>query len=160
MRKANGPTTESTDATTAATPATPARLPEATIAQRVRMKNVFQIHEQGQSLPFAASRHNWGDNDLIVVTKVEPRGKYGKAYGFSVRDGKPNDHLAYSSWKKDMELPNVGSYQWRPVEVPQFRLEELVDEFYGGVGKRYGFEPPVDRKDEWIAGMLGNHEDS
>ncbi|MDQ8182248.1 hypothetical protein [Pelagicoccus sp. SDUM812005] len=59
-----------------------------------------------------------------------------------------------------MELPNVGSYQWRLIEIPEFRLNELIDEFYDGVAKRYGFYRPVDRKDEWIADMLGLEDDN
>ncbi|MEZ7957637.1 MAG: hypothetical protein QMB90_10495 [Rubritalea sp.] len=120
-------------------------------------KNIFQLYSEIKQLPFAASRRNWKDSDLIIVTRVEPKGDYGKVYGFSVHDGVPNDHVAYSSWKKDMGLPNVGSYQWRLIDLPQGTLIELVDRFYRGVGKQYGFIEPVEEfhseetlMDEWL----------
>lgn len=103
-------------------------------------ENAFQICARIQKLPFAMSRHNWGDHDLVVLLKIVPRGKYGSAYGFPVRDGVPNHHLAYDyKWKKSMELPNIGSYQWRFIEVPEFRLKELTDEFFAEVAPKYGF---------------------
>lgn len=103
-------------------------------------ENAFQIFARVQKLPFAISRHNWTDHDLVVVLRIVPHGKYGVAYGFPVRDGVPNTHLAYDSkWKKKMELPNVGSYQWRLVDVPDFRLKELEADFFEKVGPGYGF---------------------
>lgn len=103
-------------------------------------ENAFQIFARVQKLPFAISRHNWTDHDLVVVLKIVPRGKYGVAYGFPVRDGVPNFHLSYDSkWKKKMELPNIGSYQWRFIDVPDFRLQELEQEFFEEVAPRYGF---------------------
>lgn len=102
-------------------------------------RNIFQIYQDVQKLPFAASRRTWEDRHLIIVMKVEPKGKYGKAYGFGVQDGEPNDHLAYSSWRKDMELPNVGSYQWRLIQISDSDLKGLVERFYSGVAKHYCF---------------------
>jgi len=69
-----------------------------------------------------------------------PRGKYGVAYGFPVRDGVPNAHLSYDSkWKKKMELPNIGSYQWRFIDIPEIRLRELEKEFFAKVAPGYNF---------------------
>lgn len=103
-------------------------------------ENVFQIHARVGKLPFAMSRHNWTDQDLVVVLKIVPRGKYGVAYGFPVRDGVPNAHLSYDSqWKKNMELPNIGSYQWRYIDIPDFRLKELEEEFFARVAPGYAF---------------------
>lgn len=103
-------------------------------------KNLFQLFAEVKKLPFAASRHHWTDHDLVVVTRIVPRGKYGHAFGFPVRDGASNDHFDYAAcWRKQMEIPNVGSYQWRFIEVPDERLSELVREFYSEVAPKYGF---------------------
>ncbi len=101
-------------------------------------RNVFQLHVAVRKLPFAISRANWADQDLIVVTKVVPKGKYGTAFGFPVRDGIPNDH----GLSKSMEISCAGCYQWRVIDVPDFRLMELIEEFYNTVGKSYGIYPP------------------
>ena len=107
-------------------------------------QNVFQLFAEVTKVPFAMSRHNWTDHDLVVVTKILPNGKYGTAYGFPVHDGTPNEHLAYAGcWKKKMELPNAGSYQWRLVDVPRSRLIELIDEFYRDVAPKFGFRADV-----------------
>ena len=108
-------------------------------------ENAFQIFARIKKVPFAISRHTWEDHDLIVVLKIVPKGKYGVSFGFPVRDGAPNDHLAYDSkWKKQMELPNIGSYQWRYIDVPDFRLRELEEEFYREVAPKFGFLRLVD----------------
>ena len=127
-------------------------------------KNVFQLFAGLKKVPFAMSRHNWLDHDLVVVTKVLPSGKYGTAYGFPVRNGAPNDHFDYAScWKKRMEIPNVGSYQWRLVKVPDFHLTELVQEFYRDIAPKYGFlslqEEKV-REKPWLDPMAGKKEDA
>jgi hypothetical protein len=125
-------------------------------------QNIFQIYSATNKLPFAASRQNWRNTDMIVVTRIEPKGNYGKAFGFSVRDGVPTDHVAYSTWKKDMALPNVGSYQWRLIDIPEASLAELVVQFYRGVGKRFGFTPPtenIELAEEFIDGLPEEHEE-
>lgn len=104
------------------------------------MQNIFQIYAQLGTLPFAASRQNWDDSFFIVVTHIRPKGDYGKAYGFTVDGSTPNDHLAYTNWRKNMELPNVGSYQWRPILKEEKLLNSLVEDFYNGIGLEYGFE--------------------
>ena len=103
-----------------------------------RTRNVFQLFGTLQKLPFAISRANWADSDLIVVTKVAPKGKYGTAFGFPVRDGVPNDHAL----SKSMEISCAGCYQWRQIDVPDDRLKELTSEFYKTVGKKHGIAPP------------------
>lgn len=102
-------------------------------------ENAFQIFARCKKLPFAISRHTWEDHDLVVVLKIVPKGKYGTAYGFPVRNGVPNEHLSNDSkWKKQMELPNIGSYQWRYIDVPDWRLKELEEEFFKDVAPRWG----------------------
>jgi hypothetical protein len=115
-------------------------------------ENAFQIYARVQKLPFAMSRHNWTDHDLVVVLKVVPRGRYGVAYGFPVRDGAPNAHLSYDSkWKKTMELPNIGSYQWRFIDIPDFRLKELEEEFFQQVAPGYAMsKEKLDEEKAWF----------
>lgn len=111
-------------------------------------KNIFEIYRSVKTLPFAASRQNWGNEFMIVITKIEPRGSYGKAYGFWVKNGAPNNHLSYKEWVKNMELPNVGSYQWRHRDLTDKQLNGLVDKFYSGIGKELGFTQPGDVENE------------
>ena len=121
-------------------------------------RNVFQIYKLLNRVPFAVSRKNWSDHDLAVVTKVIPKGDYGIAYGFPVRNGVPNDHFAYDNkWKKEMEMPNAGSYQWRIIDIPDFRLEELIREFYAIFGKQFGFmsaEEEKQREKEYLESLI------
>lgn len=103
-------------------------------------RNVFGIFAELKKLPFAVSRAKWMDSDFVVVTKVEPKGDYGVAYGFPVRNGEPNDHFVYDTrWKKEMIMPNAGSYQWRPIELSESQLEKLIEEFETKVSTRFEF---------------------
>ena len=120
-------------------------------------QNVFGLYRKIQKLPFAMSRHNWKDRDFVVVLQVVPKGKYGAAYGFAVHEGEPNDHLSYNAdWKKCMELPNAGSYQWRHIDIPEEKLNDLIKVFYQNVAPQFGFMSEKEdslSEDNWIEEM-------
>ena len=105
------------------------------------MSNAFIFFQQLGKTPFAMTRNHWGsDRFLAVVTNVVPRGKYGVAYGFAVKDESPNEHFDYDSkWCKHMTLPNAGSYQWSLVEVSDPQLQALVDKFNRVIAPKYNF---------------------
>jgi hypothetical protein len=89
--------------------------------------NVFSLFATRGALPFAVSRWNWADSDFAVVTEVIPKGDYGVARAFPVRDNIPNDHFAYHRpWREDMIMPNAGSYQWRLIDLPDAQLRQLI----------------------------------
>jgi len=126
--------------------------------------NVFEIFRQINRVPFAVSRDNWSDRYYAVITSIEPDPdtNYGKAYGFSVKDHAPDDHMSYDNgWKKRMELPNVGSYQWRlRDDISVEKLEELKESFYKTIAPRYGFKKPInpvkseqEMEDDWFNSM-------
>ncbi len=103
--------------------------------------NIFKLYTELDKLPFAASRSNWGDSDYIVVTNIIPKGNYGTAYGFPVRNGQPNDHFAYHRpWREEMILPNAGSFQWRHLDVPEAEIQRVIQEFQNSVAPLFGFD--------------------
>lgn len=100
--------------------------------------NVFQAFEIAKNTPFAVSRRNWSDSDFAVIIKVEPIGKYGKAFGYPVRDMVPNDHFMYSTeWRKNLEIPNAGSYQWRIIQIDAEKIDRLSQIFVDEVAVKY-----------------------
>ena len=103
-------------------------------------RNVFGIFAELGKVPFAVSRRNWADSDYAIVTKVIPKGDYGAAYGFPVRDGVPNDHFTYERrWREDMTMPNAGSYQWRVIDLPESQLQQLTRTFQATVAPQFEF---------------------
>jgi len=108
-----------------------------------RSRNVFGIFADLQKIPFAVSRKNWTDEDYAVVTKVIPKGDYGIAHAFPVRNDIPNDHFAYDrQWKSNMVMPNAGSYQWRVIDLPDTQLQKLVEAFWTSVAPQFEFGRP------------------
>lgn len=77
--------------------------------------NIFQIWESlGNVTPFAVRRHNWGNEFYTIVERVEcEKMPYGKAFGFSVAQGRYSDHYDYDKkWRESGLIPSAGSYQW------------------------------------------------
>jgi len=76
-------------------------------------KNLFQLFAEVKKLPFAASRHHWTDHDLVVVTRIVPRGKYGHASDFQFEMVHPTTisimpHVGESRWKFLMSVVTNG----------------------------------------------------
>lgn len=96
--------------------------------------NIFQIWRYlNKVTPFIVQRttsRGW----LYYVTKVEPRGKYGCAYGWPLPPGPPIYDREYpvdphrGETGIEAEIPSAGSYQWQlipPESCPQSRGSDL-----------------------------------
>lgn len=99
--------------------------------------NVFQIYYNiGRRLPFIVKRCKQGfacsssiermyskRDRCFLVEKIEPKGKYGKAYGKVFVDGVPNNE--YSADIEDNEIPCAGCGDWVLVDVPGVDMKEV-----------------------------------
>ena len=104
-------------------------------------ENIFQIFANCLATPFAAGR-NGGElkGYFTVVLKVEPKDKYGKAFGFAVGGGVPSEHFSYDTkWVRFGEIPGAGCYQWNQVTKPQAEIEALVHRFQSYIKPRYSW---------------------
>lgn len=111
--------------------------------------NVFQVFAELKKVPFAVSRWNWADSDYAIVTQVVPKGDYGVAYAFTVREGVPNDHFSYDRrWRENMTMPNAGSYQWRVIDIPDAQLEQFVRIFHSVIAPHFEFGASSDEPSE------------
>lgn len=84
----------------------------------------------GRALPFTAQRFpdgrvsDWYRSQYVEVVKVEPRGKYGKVYGFYYRNGERADSSDVEAccWckkndKEPQEIPNSGCGSWALLNI-------------------------------------------
>lgn len=88
--------------------------------------NIFQIWRANKKkVPFVIRKMSWSDPDVYaIVEKVVPDQKgYGKAYGYPVTNGEPNDYFEYSNeWRSRKQIPVAGCFVWE--EVTDIVIEE------------------------------------
>lgn len=104
--------------------------------------NIFNIYYNiGRRTPFLVKRCKLGlaqsasmerridpnRDRTFLVEKVEPRGKYGEAYGKCFVDGKPDDTYRQKCYPdiKDEEIPCAGCGEWVLIDVPGVSLDEI-----------------------------------
>lgn len=105
--------------------------------------NIFKIYYNiGKRLPFQVKRcdrgkysQNWEtrtskEGRTFMVEKIEPKGKYGKAYGYALVDDVPNDEYLkcyYPEYKAGeiVEIPCGGCGGWVLVDVPGVSMNEI-----------------------------------
>ncbi len=103
--------------------------------------NIFNIYYNiGRRLPFQVKRCKQGlaisrDEETMysqmgrsfIVERVQLQGKYGKAYGKCLVDGKPNDEYRelYYPNIKDEEIPCAGCGEWILIDVPGVDMNEI-----------------------------------
>lgn len=101
--------------------------------------NIFNIYYNiGRRVPFQVKRASlrYGyDKDFLysakgrtfMVERVEPRGKYGKAYGYCMIDGVRNNDYVEQCYPdiKDGEIPCAGCGEWTLIDVPGIDMNEL-----------------------------------
>lgn len=103
--------------------------------------NIFQIYYNiGRRLPFLVKRCEHGlarsasiermysnRDRCFLVEKIEPKGKYGKAYGKAFVDGIPNNEYRDNCYPdiKDDEIPCAGCGEWVLVDVPGVDMKEV-----------------------------------
>jgi hypothetical protein len=102
--------------------------------------NIFKIYYKiGRALPFEVRRFPrgvqtlWYSSQSVLVTKIFPRGQYGEAWGYYLKDGERSD----SYWcSKDINepqpIPCCGCGGWtlvrvigQPIKQPDSELELL-----------------------------------
>ena len=106
--------------------------------------NIFNIYYNiGKRLPFQVKRCevglqrsiNWGNRlstkgRTFMVEKIEPKGKYGKAYGYSLEDNKLSEEYLrfyYPNYKAGeiVEIPCAGCGEWVLIDVPNVDINEI-----------------------------------
>lgn len=104
--------------------------------------NIFSLYYNiGRRVPFLVKRCEMGlarasseermydpnRDRTFLVEKVEPRGKYGKAYGKCLVDGKPNDTYRKECYPNitDEEIPCAGCGEWVLLDVPGVDMETI-----------------------------------
>ena len=104
--------------------------------------NIFNIYYNiGKRTPFLVKRCELGlarsaseerridpnRDRTFLVEKVEPRGRYGKAYGKCFVNGKPDDTYRQECYPniKDEEIPCAGCGEWVLIDVPGGSLDEI-----------------------------------
>lgn len=104
--------------------------------------NIFSIYYNiGKRTPFLVKRcveglacsSSWerrldpNQDRTFLVEQVKPRGKYGKAYGKCLVDGKPDDTYRKECYPHitDDEIPCAGCGEWVLVDVPGVSLYEI-----------------------------------
>ena len=97
--------------------------------------NIFSLYYNiGRRVPFLVKRCEMGQarssseermydpnkDRTFLVEKVEPRGKYGKAYGKCFVDAKPDDTYRSECYPQitDEEMPCAGCGEWVLLDVP------------------------------------------
>ena len=102
--------------------------------------NIFKIYyKSGRALPLEVRRFpdgrvsDWYKSQSVLVTKIQPRGEYGDAWGYYLRNGEREDSL----WckKDDIEpqpIPCCGCGGWvlidvkgEPTQTPDDDVESL-----------------------------------
>ena len=104
--------------------------------------NIFNIYYNiGKRTPFLVKRCELGlarsaseerridpnRDRTFLVEKVEPRGRYGKAYGKCFVNGKPDDTYRQECYPniKDEEIPCAGCGEWVLIDVPGVSRDEI-----------------------------------
>lgn len=103
--------------------------------------NIFQIYYNiGRRLPFLVKRCEQGlarssswermysnRDRSFLVERIEPKGKYGKAYGKAFVDGEPNNEYRENCYPNitDDEIPCAGCGEWVLVDVPGVDMKEV-----------------------------------
>jgi len=105
--------------------------------------NIFNIYYNiGKRIPFQVKRCELGlkrslpenryqpTGRTFIVKKVEPRGKYGKAYGYCLVDNIRSDEylkMYYPDYNIDdiAEIPCAGCGEWVLIDVPGHSLDEI-----------------------------------
>jgi len=112
--------------------------------------NLIELYYNvGRALPFTAQRFpdgrvsDWYRSQYVEVVRVEPKGKYGKVYGFYYRNGQRADSSDVDAicWckKEDTEpkeIPNSGCGSWALLEI---KGEPSVEPI-----KVLGLDDPID----------------
>ena len=102
--------------------------------------NIFNIYYNiGKRVPFQVKRSHvglkgWRDKDYryskegktFMVERVEPRGKYGEAYGYCLIDNVRNDEYMHEVYPDNKgEIPCAGCGEWVLVDVPGDDMDEV-----------------------------------
>lgn len=103
--------------------------------------NIFNIYYNiGKRLPFRVKRCRIGlecskDEETMysskgrsfLVERIQPRGKYGKAYGKCFVDGKLNNEYREQCYPEitDDEIPCAGCGEWILLDVPGVDINEV-----------------------------------
>lgn len=104
--------------------------------------NIFNLYYNiGRRVPFLVKRCEKGlarssseermydpnKDRTFLVEKVEPRGKYGKAFGKCFVDGKPDDSYREECYPNitDEEIPCAGCGEWVLLDVPGVNMETI-----------------------------------
>lgn len=105
--------------------------------------NIFNIfYNIGRITPFQVKRCEQGlvrslpqnrykpTGRTFIVERVEPKGKYGKAYGYCLVDGvRSDEYLKYYNPDYDIndiaEIPCAGCGEWVLIDVPGKDLSEI-----------------------------------
>ena len=88
--------------------------------------NIFNIYYNiGRRVPFQVKRSRNDDlrhskeGKTFMVERVEPRGKYGEAYGYCLIDNVRNDEYMKEIYPDNKgEIPCAGCGEWTLVDVP------------------------------------------
>ena len=103
--------------------------------------NIFNIYYNiGRRTPFLVKRVREGlygcrseeefyttKGKTFMVERVEPRGQYGKAYGYCLWNGERNDDYMKETYPDitDGEIPSSGCGGWVLVDVPNVDINEV-----------------------------------
>lgn len=102
--------------------------------------NIFNIYYNiGKRVPFQVKRSHiglkgWRDKDYryskegktFMVERVEPRGKYGEAYGYCLIDNVRNDEYMHEVYPDNKgEIPCAGCGEWVLVDVPGVDMNKV-----------------------------------
>lgn len=97
--------------------------------------NIFNIYYNiGKRVPFQVKRSRSLDVEFrynkkgrtFMVEKVEPKGKYGKAFGYCMIDGVRNDEYMKECYPENNgEIPCAGCGEWTLVDVPGVNMEDI-----------------------------------
>lgn len=97
--------------------------------------NIFNIYYNiGRRVPFQVKRSRSMDTEFrhstkgktFMVERVEPRGKYGEAYGYCLIDNVRNDEYMHEVYPDNKgEIPCAGCGEWTLVDVPGVDMNEV-----------------------------------
>lgn len=104
--------------------------------------NIFNLYYNiGRRVPFLVKRCEIGlarssseermydpnQDRTFLVEKIEPRGKYGKAFGKCFVDGKPDDTYRTECYPNiiDEEIPCAGCGEWVLLDVPGVDMDTI-----------------------------------
>lgn len=97
--------------------------------------NIFNIYYNiGKRVPFQVKRTRNSDMDFrynqkgrtFMVERVEPKGKYGKAFGYCLIDGIRDDNYMQEAYPNNNgEIPCAGCGEWTLIDVPGVDIDEI-----------------------------------